>query len=132
MNSTSQYDFVITKEVDGKANPIGLAQIWSYSEYRKSWELGFALIPEFQGQCYGYEAMDLLLDFSFHQLGAHKVVGMCNCKNMKSMNLMEKLGMRREGTFKEELMWKNQWVDQYFYSVLDSEYIKKANTSNIV
>ncbi|TQR46276.1 GNAT family N-acetyltransferase [Paenibacillus popilliae] len=125
MNSTSQYDFVITKEADGKSIPVGLAQIWSYSEHRKSWELGFAIIPEFQGHGYGLEAINLLLDFSFHQLGAHKVVAMCNCHNMKSMNLMEKLGMRREGTFKEELMWKGQWVDQYFYAILDTDYIKK-------
>jgi len=50
---------------------------------------------------------------------------------MKSMNLMEKLGMRREGTFKEELMWKNQWVDQYFYAILDTEYIKKSEHISI-
>lgn len=132
MNSTSQYDFVITNEVDGKENPVGLAQICSYSEYRKSWEVGYAIIPEFQGHGYGYEAMNLLLEFTFHQLRAHKVVGMCNCHNVKSMNLMEKLGMKREGTFKKELMWKGQWVDQYFYAILDTEYIKKANTSNTV
>ncbi|MDT8977695.1 GNAT family N-acetyltransferase [Paenibacillus sp. chi10] len=78
MKSTSQYNFVIKKEADGKSIPVGLAQIWSYTEYRKSWELGFAIIREFQGQGYGYEAINLLLDFSFHQLRAHKVVGMCN------------------------------------------------------
>ncbi|SYX83847.1 GNAT family N-acetyltransferase [Paenibacillus alvei] len=126
MNSTSQYDFVITNKVDGKANPVGLAQIWSCSEYRKSWELGFAIIPEFQGQGYGYDAVKQLLDFSFHHLRAHKVVGMCNSHNVKSMSLMERLGMRREGNFKEELLWNNQWVDQYFYSILDTEYIKKS------
>ncbi|WP_268625381.1 GNAT family N-acetyltransferase [Paenibacillus alvei] len=129
IDSTYHYDFKISQKVDGEVTPIGLAHVRSYVDYRRSWEVGYAIIPEYQGLGYGYEAIKRLLDFTFHQLQAHKVVGMCNAHNVKSMKLMEKLGMRREGTFKEELLWNNQWVDQYFYSILDTEYIKEANTS---
>ncbi|EJW15464.1 GNAT family N-acetyltransferase [Paenibacillus alvei] len=122
MDSPTHYDFIITRTIEGEARPIGLAQIWSYVEHRKSWELGFAIIPEYQGHGYGNEAVNLLLEFSFHHLQAHKVVGMCNGHNQKSMKLMERLGMRREGIFKDEICWNNQWVDQYFYSILDIEY----------
>lgn len=74
--------------------PVGLAQIWSYVERRKRWELGFAILSDHQGHGCGYDAIKLLLEFAFNNLEAHKV-GMCNCENQKSIKSMEKLGVRR-------------------------------------
>lgn len=122
MNSQHSYDFIVKKSSEEESIPIGLAQIWSYVEYRKSWEIGFAISPNYQGHGYGYEATNLLLEFAFNRLEAHKVIGMCNSNNEKSVKLMESLNMRREGTFKEELYWKNKWVDQYFYAILEKEF----------
>ncbi|WP_259392308.1 GNAT family N-acetyltransferase [Paenibacillus thiaminolyticus] len=42
--------------------------------------------------------------------------------------LMEHIGMRREGVFKEELYWNKRWTDQFFYSILDSEYAAQGKT----
>ncbi|GAK42949.1 hypothetical protein TCA2_5443 [Paenibacillus sp. TCA20] len=63
-----------------------------------------------------------MLHFAFKEFGAHKVVGMCNSSNLKSIKLMEKLQMKREGIFKQEVKWNSAWHDQYFYSILDSEW----------
>lgn len=104
---------------------IGLAQIWSYSEYRKSWEIGFAILPVYGGQGYGSEAAKLLLQFAFEKLDAHKVVGMCNSRNKRSAALMERISMTREAIFKEELFWQHQWIDQYYYSILEKEFFQK-------
>ncbi|MCR8644448.1 GNAT family N-acetyltransferase [Paenibacillus sp. N1-5-1-14] len=122
MDSSYAYDFVIWTLVDDVQVPIGLAQMWSYNEHRKSWELGFAILQDYQGHGYGTEAIKLLLDYAFEQLQAHKVVGMCNSNNVHSAKLMERVGMRREGTFREELFWNKEWHDQHFYSILESEY----------
>lgn len=119
----SNYDFVITLLEDN--TPIGLAQIWSYVEERKSWEVGFAILPEYGRKGYGSEAVRLLLQFAFEKLDAHKVVGMCNSKNVRSASLMERIGMRKEGVFKEELFWQEKWTDQYFYSILEKEFFNK-------
>ncbi len=121
------YDFIVTLAEDSSKTPIGLAQIWSYSEFRKSWEIGFAILPEYSGEGYGSEAAKLLLQFAFEKLDAHKVVGMCNSKNSRSAALMEHIGMTREAIFKEELFWQNKWIDQYFFSILDKEYLRKYN-----
>ncbi|MCJ7841462.1 GNAT family N-acetyltransferase [Lederbergia sp. NSJ-179] len=107
----TSYDFIVTAAVDKKKTPIGLAQVWNDSEYRKSWEIGFAILPEYEGKGYGSEAAKLLLQFAFEKLAAHKVIGMCNSNNTRSAALMEHLGMRREAIFKEELFWQNKWVD---------------------
>lgn len=118
----NRFDFVITLQADGDRTPIGLAQIWSYIESRKSWEIGYALLPSYTGKGYAREAVGLLLQFAFGTLSAHKVVGMCNAKNKRSTKLMEQAGMTREGVFREELFWQNQWTDQYYYSILEKEF----------
>ncbi|GIO02583.1 hypothetical protein J5TS2_32510 [Brevibacillus halotolerans] len=120
----SSYDFIVTIAGDQSNTPIGLAQIWSYVEHRKSWEIGFSILPAYGGQGYGSEAAKLLLQFAFEQLGAHKVVGMCNSQNKRSIALMERIGMTKEAVFKEELFWQNEWVDQYFFSVLEKEFLQ--------
>lgn len=116
------YDFIVYLEAEGIRKPIGLAQIWSYNEYRKSWEIGFAILRNQSGLGYGTEAAGLLLKFAFDSQKAHKVVGMCNANNSRSAALMERLRMTREAVFKEELYWREQWTDQYFYSILEKEY----------
>lgn len=118
----SCYDFLVMRAEDEHHPPIGLAQIWSYVEHRNSWEIGFAILPEYAGRGYGTEAAQLLLSFAFEQLSAHKVVGMCNSYNERSAALMERIGMTREAVFKEELFWQDRFVDQYFYSILEREY----------
>lgn len=124
----SSYDFVVRLVSDQAATPIGIAQIWSYVDFRKSWEIGFAVLPEYGGRRYGREAAELLLALAFDKLGAHKVVGMCNADNHRSSALMEHIGMRREGVFKEELFWNERWTDQFFYSILDSEYAAQGKS----
>ncbi|WP_427051028.1 GNAT family N-acetyltransferase [Paenibacillus sp. TC-CSREp1] len=116
------YDFVIRRLNDASDKPIGVMQMWSYVDFRQSWELGFAVMPEFSGKGYGSEAARLLLQFAFDELKAHKVVGMCNAENVRSAALMQHVGMTREGIFKEELWWEDRWTDQFFFSILDREY----------
>ncbi|WP_060205678.1 GNAT family N-acetyltransferase [Sporosarcina koreensis] len=130
MTSQHSFDFVVKSTIDGDVKPIGLAQIWRYVEHRKSWEIGFAIHPTYQRNGFGYEATRLLIEFAFESLQAHKVVGMCNCNNLKSIRVMESLGMRREGTFQEELFWNNQWHDQHFYSILEKEYLNISTKQN--
>ncbi|PQP82646.1 GNAT family N-acetyltransferase [Paenibacillus sp. PCH8] len=116
------YDWVIRRVNDPVNTPIGIVQMWSYVDFRKSWELGYAVLPEYAGNGYGSEATQLLLQFAFQEIQAHKVVGMCNSENVRSAALMEHVGMTREAVYKEELWWNNQWTDQYFYSILDKEF----------
>lgn len=122
MKSNEHFDFVMTVVTDKEIKRIGLVQIWSYVAHRSSWELGFGILPNYQGCGYGFEAVRLLLDYAFEELEARKIVGMCHNDNQKSINLMEKLQMRREGTFKQELKWNDTWHDQHFYSILASEW----------
>jgi RimJ/RimL family protein N-acetyltransferase len=101
---------------------VGLLHIHWYIKERESWEIGYCILPQHRGRGYATEASRIALGYAFGDWNAHKVVGMCNSENTASCKVMEKLGMKREGVFRAELPWRGRWVDQYFYSILDSEY----------
>lgn len=110
---------------DSERTPIGELHIHWYVKERGSWEMGYSIFPEYRGQGYSVEAANIALKYAFEDWDAHKVVGMCNEFNIASSKTLERLGMVREGIFREELFWQGQWVDQFFYSLLESDYRSK-------
>ena len=106
------YDFIVTVKEDSMQISIGFVSVWKYTDWRKSWEVGYSILPQYQNKGYGVECLKLLLGFAFKELKAHKVVGMCNVENIASAKMMSRCGMRLEGTFKEELNWNGKWTDQ--------------------
>ncbi|QSX07002.1 GNAT family N-acetyltransferase [Sedimentibacter sp. zth1] len=124
INGDRTFDFIVTIKGDKLQTKIGFVSVWKYCEWRKSWEVGYSILPQFQKKGYGAESLKLLLKFAFEELKAHKVVGMCNIENIGSGKMMSKCGMRLEGIFKEELDWNGKWTDQQYYSILESEHKK--------
>lgn len=115
MNCDYRYNFAVKTMQD---EVVGFCYIWIAQESRKSWELGYMILPQYQGKGYCVESAKLLLRFAFDQLKAHKVMGMCNSNNIASAKVMEKSGMTRQGVYRQEYMCQGEWVDQYYYSIL--------------
>lgn len=111
-----------------EATIIGELTTHWYVHERDSWELGFCLFPKYRGQGYCGEVARMALKVAFEEWKAHRVIAMCNSFNTASAKVLEGLGMVREGIFREELNWNGQWVDQYFYAILEREYQKVAAT----
>ena len=116
------YKYFVVRLNNDQQTPIGVVYIWHYVTSRKSWEIGYCILPEFRRKGYCYEAVSILLMYAFEDYGAHRVVAMCSFRNEASWRILEKIGMTREGTFRQELPCDNDWVDQLFYAMLDSEY----------
>lgn len=85
-------------------------------------EIGFTLAEEYQGKGYASEAVRALLSYIFNDLRKHKVIAFTDVRNEKSIRLLEHVGMRREGHLLENYMSKDQWVDEYQYGLLQSEW----------
>ncbi|MAO07791.1 MAG: RimJ/RimL family protein N-acetyltransferase [Alteromonas sp.] len=62
-------------------------------------DIGFAFLPEFYGKGYGYESAYLLLEYALKDLQLKKVLGFTVAHNEPSIKLLEKLGLKKEGTF---------------------------------
>jgi RimJ/RimL family protein N-acetyltransferase len=89
-------------------------------------EIGWTLHPDFRGKGYMTEAAGAVLEIAFTQLGLHRVSAELDGRNDASATLCERLGMRREAHFVEDLWFKGAWGDSVFYAVLDREWTARA------
>ncbi len=60
-------------------------------------EIGFAFLPAFERLGLAYEAASAVLAYSADTIGLTRVVGIIKPDNVRSMRLLERLGMRDEG-----------------------------------
>ena len=85
-------------------------------------EIGFTFSPQHQGQGYATEAVRRLLGYLFGELNLHRVTATCDVENLPSARLLERIGMRREGHFIENIWFKGTWGSEYLYAILNQEW----------
>lgn len=61
-------------------------------------DIGFAFLPEFEGQGYGYEAASRLLEAAFREFDIQKICAITTIENVASQGLIKKLGLKYAGT----------------------------------
>lgn len=88
-------------------------------------EIGFTFAREHQGRGLAREAAEVVLDYAFEVLGLHRVVAVADCENERSVALLGRLGMRREGHFVENIWFKGAWGSEYLYAMLRSEWLSR-------
>ena len=85
-------------------------------------EVGFTLAPAQQGKGYGTEALTALLDYAFEAFGLHRVVAVTDALNAPAAALLERVGMRREGHFVENVFFKGAWGSELGFALLEREW----------
>lgn len=88
-------------------------------------EIGFTFAREYQGRGLAKEAAEAVLDYAFAVLGLHRVAAVTDCENERSVALLGRLGMRREGHFIENVWFKGGWGSEYSYAVLRKEWLSR-------
>jgi len=91
----------------------------------KQAEMGFTLARSFHGKGLAFEAASRVLDYVFTNLKLHRVIAITDCENERSFALLDRLGMRREGHFIENIWFKGKWGSEFSYAILREEWMKK-------
>lgn len=74
-------------------------------------EIGFTIAREHQGKGYGFEAVSRRVGHLFEGLGLARVVAETDAENSRSWHLLERLGMRREGS--ATVWFKGRLTEEY-------------------
>ena len=88
----------------------------------KTGSFGYLVHPEFWRRGYALEATRELLRHAFVDRGYSRVTAQIDVRNQPSINLAEKLGMRREATFIEHDRLKGELVSEHIYALLAREW----------
>jgi RimJ/RimL family protein N-acetyltransferase len=78
--------------------------------------------PADRGQGFGYEATQLALRYAFDELNLHRVQVTAFAYNRASIALLEKLGFRREGVYRERLQRDGVRYDMLLFGLLRREW----------
>ena len=84
-------------------------------------QIGFTFARAYQKQGYATEAVSHLLGFLFSQQHLHRVTATCDAENSDSYRLLERVGMRREAHFVENILFKGAWGSEFVYALLASD-----------
>ena len=91
-------------------------------------ELGFTLASAHQHRGYAVEAVAAVVEYSFNQLGLHRIHSITDERNYPAHHLLESLGFRIEGRFREHVWFKGEWASERLYAMLATEWSARHET----
>jgi len=86
----------------------------------KKAEVGLWLLPDFWGKGIMTEAMPLICNYGFDELGLHRIEGFVDSANRNCKKAMAKLDFEYEGTMKDCEMKDGEYVSVDIYAKLNS------------
>ncbi|MCM3620288.1 GNAT family N-acetyltransferase [Sutcliffiella horikoshii] len=104
---------------------IGIINIKVTLAYKRG-ELGYWVGRPYWGKGYGTEAARAVVEYGFNELGLNKVFAGAFADNPGSWRIMEKVGMKHEGTWRQHAKRDGRFVDLAYYGVLREEFEGKG------
>ena len=111
--------FVIEEKETNKF--IGMFGFSFKNEKYRSAEIWYKFHPDYWNKGFATEAVNCALDHCFDKLKLHRVEAGCAIENVGSIRVLEKVGMKYEGTHRESLPLVSGWSDGHTFSILETD-----------
>lgn len=82
-------------------------------------EIGYMLLPEFQGKGIISEAIKKAVDYGFNEMGLHSIEAIIDPENKASAIVLEKNNFVKEAHLKENEFYEGRFLDTVIYSLLN-------------
>ena len=100
---------------------IGVAGFSLSNDKFRLGEIYYKLNPKYWGKGYATELAKRLVLLGFENFNLHKVEAGVATKNVKSIRVLEKIGMTREGLRRKILPIRGEWIDNYHYAIVEDD-----------
>ena len=88
--------------LSGADNVIGTVCLFNFSENSSKAEIGYELLPDFQGKGFMQEAISTVIHFGFQRVGLHAIEAYTRCENLRSTRVLERLQFKRDSAADEK------------------------------
>ncbi|MCX4355561.1 MAG: GNAT family N-acetyltransferase [Oscillospiraceae bacterium] len=122
---TDTYDWAIVLKELGE--PIGSMGAVAFNEKARSVEIGYCIGEKWWRRGYTSEALSAVIRFFFEEVGVNRVYSEHDPRNPNSGRVMEKCGMKYEGTLRQADFNNTGICDTCVYGILAEEYNAHAN-----
>ena len=122
-----EVNLVVELSETGRA--IGAIRLSIQSKTDRTADFGYTLNKDYWRRGLATEAASAIIETAFTTLGLHRVYATCDVRNAASYKVMEKLGMRREGTLLKNHEVRGRWRDTHVYALLAQEWAARRAES---
>lgn len=90
-------------------------------------EVGYIVNRNYRRNGYAKEALSAVIGNAF-RTGAHRVFAECDMRNTPSWRLLERVGLRREAHFKQNIFFQIDesgtpvWKDTFVYAIIAEDW----------
>lgn len=112
----------------GEDRVIGTATLFHFELEHRRAEIGYALAHSHWGRGLAAEAVAGLIDFAVDTLGVHRLEADIDPRNQRSIQLVERLGFRREGLLPERYRVAGEVQDTVLYGLLAPWWKERSTT----
>ncbi|AQX86029.1 GNAT family N-acetyltransferase [Elizabethkingia bruuniana] len=117
INANEIFNWAIT--LKGHSQLIGTIGYYHIKPEHYRAEIGYMLLPDFQGKGYVTEAINMIINYGFTKIGLHSIEALIDPENLASAKVLEKCNFIKEGHFKENEFYNGQFIDTIIYSKLN-------------
>ncbi|WP_167609061.1 GNAT family N-acetyltransferase [Maribellus sediminis] len=100
---------------------IGVAGLSLSLNRFKLGEIFYSLLPGFWGKGFATEVAKTLVKSGFEDFNLHKVEAGVATENTRSIKVLEKAGMTREGLRRKILPIRGEWKDNFHYAIVEDD-----------
>lgn len=126
----SGYHFAITELEPGEF--VGMAHLLHVNWADRSAEIACWLDRRHHGRGLGSEAIALMCQYGFSQLGLHKIWTSLFAGNEASRRLTERCGFTLEGRIRDSKRKDGRWQDELRYGLLREDWDRRAQQQPLV
>jgi len=99
----------------------GLAGLKLSADKFRLGEIHYKLLPGYWNKGYATEVAKTLIKAGFETFHLHKVEAGVATENIRSVKVLEKAGMIREGLRRKILPIRGKWMDNYHYAIVEDD-----------
>lgn len=98
---------------------VGLIDLFDFNPKHKRAGIGILIHPDFQEKGYAFEALSLLINYTFTHLDLHQLYANITDDNIKSISLFEKNNFVKTGIKKDWIFTNNNYKNEILYQLIN-------------
>lgn len=117
IDTNEAVNWAITLKNDSKL--IGIIGFYRLKPANFRGEIGYMLLPEFQGKGIVTEAIEVAITYGFESMKLHSIEAVIDPDNYPSARVLEKNNFVKEAHFKEYEYYNGRFLDTVIYSLIN-------------
>jgi diamine N-acetyltransferase len=98
---------------------VGMIDLFDFNPKHKRAGIGILIHPDFQEKGYAFEALSLLINYTFTHLDLHQLYANITDDNNKSISLFEKNNFVKTGIKKDWIFTNNNYKSEILYQLIN-------------